>query len=120
VFNALSYVSYAHGIAICGLILVVALGAAPGTWTRRFFEHPLLVLLGKLSYGLYVYHYLFLPLMVRVFLVHGMWRVSRSLVTVPIFIVVAMVMSLGIAWASWNVLEKPCLKLKRYFEYKPG
>jgi len=78
-------------------------------------KHPWLVYLGKISYGLYVFHLLCLHLTVEVLPPsHGFLRsfVARRLGALALTLVLAMV--------SFEFLERPFLALKRRFTYVPS
>jgi peptidoglycan/LPS O-acetylase OafA/YrhL len=84
---------------------------------QQFLRIPSLRYCGRISYGLYVYHFLFLGTLHQAFdpgflseLVH-----SRIL-GVALFIIVAATLSFAAAMISWHIYEKQFLKLKRFFE----
>ena len=101
-----------------GSALVLSI-SSPGPWQSLLRTAPLL-LLGKLSYGLYVIHYLFQPWMKGT--LHDQWISAwtggNAILSLMIYMVAAFLLSLGAAGLSWQVLEKPCLSLKRYFRYQ--
>lgn len=73
----------------------------------RFFSRPLLRRLGEVSYGFYLYHYLFpdfLPLLESVGLSFaGLPWVARG---------IQFGLTWVLAWCSWRFLEQPLLHLK--------
>jgi peptidoglycan/LPS O-acetylase OafA/YrhL len=79
----------------CGGVLVAAL-AAEGSW----LSHPALVYLGRISYGLYVYHGLALA-------ITDAWAWPMAS---------AFAVTLVAAAVSYHVYELPFLRLKRRFE----
>ena len=79
----------------CGGVLVAAL-AAEGSW----LSHPALVYLGRISYGLYVYHGLALAMTDA-----WVWPAAS-----------AFAVTLVAAAVSYHVYELPFLRLKRRFE----
>lgn len=88
------------GVALsCLLILVAVLGWVPGT--SRFARA--VAYLGKISYGLYVFHVLALRLA---------RRASPEWATV---FVVGLALTIGIGVLSYELYEKPFLRLKRRF-----
>jgi len=100
-----------------GSALVLSVSGAAIPWQRFLSARPLL-LLGKLSYGLYVLHYLFHPWLIHT--VHDRWiagRVGGPWLELLIFVVLAFGFSLAAAEMSWHLLEKPALSLKRFFRY---
>jgi peptidoglycan/LPS O-acetylase OafA/YrhL len=92
------------GIALCRQ-------GSPGLWPLR---RPRLIRIGKLSYGLYMYHYVILCLSDDAAKGLGLggrplWR--EALTVVVIF---------GLAAVSWRYLECPILALKDLFPYSPS
>src|SRR5205085_2280502 len=86
----------------CTLILLAALGAT-GPLPRY------LVYLGKISYGLYVYHALGNVLSNRLIPVHdGFLQLALRPIT-------ALAITMVLASVSYAVLEKPFLKIKNRF-----
>lgn len=105
-----SIITYAV-TAMAGVLLLLAalkdevsfLRLAPFSW---------LVYLGRISYGLYVFHLLALALMYRVFtplLPNGISFEGR--------IIFAFLLTVLLAAASYRWLERPFLKLKKRFTY---
>ncbi len=87
----------------------------------------ILRIFGKYSYGLYVYHTLLGPIFEQkisharlqdMFSRH--LHITSGAYTFGVFshILIAGAISFLIAWLSWQLMEKPILKLKRYFEYQ--
>jgi peptidoglycan/LPS O-acetylase OafA/YrhL len=127
---------YTLTIFFYGSFLVVALTQARvGAWlsgkTLRFF--------GKYSYALYIFHVFAFLFFARFFafgdvsrysMIHtfspgassvaerGLWLTLDAL----LYILLAVGVSVLLALLSWNFLEQPCLRLKRYFpmKTKPG
>lgn len=76
---------------------------------RGWLVSPLLVYLGAISYGLYVFHNAFI------------WLAGLYLPTASIFIKIPLVfvLTLALSALSYRYLEQPCLRLKdRYFPGK--
>ncbi|MBI3408483.1 MAG: acyltransferase [Planctomycetes bacterium] len=96
-------------------LIVLAMNAAQGSNLRRFLEGRILVVVGKYSYAIYVFHALILLATVHF---------TGPLSEIPLFIVKpAMVLwvlttSLLAAWLSFHLYEKHFLGLKRFFEYR--
>lgn len=112
-------------------LLTLLLFAAPGSVFRRFFRLAPLRLLGKYSYGIYVFHFLVLELTEPYFIdftnaqLYG--RLSRWTgldVSWQVAILTARTLCLlavfGLSWLSFHFYEKPWLRLKRYFEVRPA
>jgi peptidoglycan/LPS O-acetylase OafA/YrhL len=95
-------------------ILAVAMSAALLTlWTgglgvvRQVCSWSPFVYLGRISYGLYIYHYLIL---------HAFWQYSTGLERF-LRVTACLLATIVIASLSWYFLEKPFLNLKRRFDY---
>ena len=79
----------------------------------RVVEHQALTYLGKISYGLYVYHFAVIWLLSQV--ARALWPESPHLVRL-IVIVGALGVTIAISMISYAILELPFLRLKdRYF-----
>lgn len=83
----------------------------------RLFNHKWLYFVGKISYGIYVYHGMLGPYFktffydnLDIYISNGIWR---SL----IYTVLVTIISIFIAWLSWNLIESPVLKLKKQYKY---
>ncbi len=80
----------------------------------RFLASTPLTYIGKISYGLYVYHLFFVPLLMSVFRRLGWWDHVRGVR----FVALGSLASLCVASLSWFFVEKPINRLKRYFAYQ--
>lgn len=81
--------------------------------TARFMTIPSFVYLGKISYGIYVYHY-FMPLLILPF-----FDAVNLSYQGPGFInfVISSLLTLGIASLSWHLIELPLNNFKNRFQY---
>jgi peptidoglycan/LPS O-acetylase OafA/YrhL len=68
-----------------------------------FLNNKVVVYLGKISYGLYVFHF-FMPYI-------------SGHIHLPFMRISYFIITVGLASASWFLFEKPINNLKRYFEY---
>ncbi|MDP9736955.1 acyltransferase family protein [Curtobacterium sp. 260] len=73
--------------------------------SRSFLVARPLTWLGKVSYALYLWHFVLLK-------IEYQGDEPRS---VGLRVALALT-SIALAWASWHAVEKPCLRLKRHFE----
>ena len=103
------------GLALISLALVHFATTSGPSWTRRFLEASPLRYIGKVSYGIYLYHLFLIPI--------GRW--AARLLDVPelsrgveMFVVYSLV-SLGLAALSWRFIEAPINNLKRQVPYPP-
>jgi peptidoglycan/LPS O-acetylase OafA/YrhL len=100
------------GLFMC--VLVLAVGASG--WTSRIFSMRWLSFLGKYSYGLYVFHYMMMPLMDRWVSTERMSTLLGSfIVGMAAHLAICIGASIVVALLSWHLLEKHFLKLKRHF-----
>ena len=104
-----------------GAFLAAVLGA--GHTGARFGLTRPLVYLGKISYGLYVYHFLAL-LMVRLgYLIldrsgHGPYQLGwNQHLTQVVYLFASLALTIALAAASYRWLETPFLRLKRRFTH---
>jgi len=98
------------------ILLIWALFAPAASLGSRFFGGRLMTVLGKYSYGLYVYHHFFSYFMMR----HGTEFALARLVgshTLAVWLQAAagIALSMAVAWASYEWFEKRFLDLKRYW-----
>jgi peptidoglycan/LPS O-acetylase OafA/YrhL len=97
-------------------ILIYHLASIQGTLSRVFSTGSLRWF-GKYSYGVFVFQWPLAQACSAIFNVHA----GESSPSSVFFLFVATtVLSSGIAYASWNILEVRFMNLKRYFEYSEG
>lgn len=82
------------------IVFLIKNETGPSEKFRWFWQHPVLIFIGKMSYGMYLYH-LLLPS-----LVPGHWFVDFF---------VRLLLLTGFSWFSWKLLEQPILSLKSKF-----
>jgi peptidoglycan/LPS O-acetylase OafA/YrhL len=74
-------------------------------------RHPGLILLGQMSYGIYLYHYILFDIIQDFADRYGLTdRLALDGIKIAA--------SLGVAYASWRLIEEPLLRLKDRFEYR--
>jgi len=114
----LAFVAEALGARWIGFSFVVVASASfvylslfsPATWLRRALTNRFMVYTGTISYGLYLLHKIPFDIVEALHLNLHPWLV------LPVGFAACYV----VAALSWNLLEKPFLKLKRHFEFKSG
>jgi len=92
-------------VAIAAGILIIDLTTSPVSLARPVLENRVLVYIGKISYGLYLYH---LP--IYDFLGNELSDQPRV-----VKVTIVMLVSLAVAAASYHFYEKKFLGLKRHF-----
>lgn len=104
-------------IALLAALLVWATSSAPRSVVSRFFCSRPMAFLGVYSYGLYVYHHFLSFYMVshRTEFELARWLGSHG-AAVALQAIAGISLSVGAAYLSYHVLEKPFLSLKRLFE----
>jgi peptidoglycan/LPS O-acetylase OafA/YrhL len=82
---------------------------------KQILSNSIMVFLGKRSYGLYVFHLFGLKLSEIIIDKHR-WLEGKS----GIYFLLALSITVGLAVASYQLLERPFLLLKRKFEQIPS
>lgn len=107
--------------AAAGIALALTTTSKPAQWLLR---HPALVTIGRLSYGLYLYH-LFMPVVLHR-LLHHLGRFIAQGRHYHAFLAwettgwagaVMALLLLVLALFSWRFIEQPFLRLQRLFPY---
>lgn len=86
---------------------------------KALFSWPPLRQVGKVSYGIYVYH---AAIMIPLSLVWQKWHwgpFSWPLVRQLAFLVTTSTLALSAAWLSWNLYEKRFVRLRHHFAASP-
>jgi peptidoglycan/LPS O-acetylase OafA/YrhL len=94
-------------LATCILILQCLIAPVPGV--RSFLAWPPLVVIGRMSYGLYLWH---TPVAWVTDARHYDWV---PILSRPVQFIVRVLLTFAIAGASYRFLELPLLKLKHRF-----
>ncbi|MEO6808508.1 MAG: acyltransferase [Isosphaeraceae bacterium] len=102
------------GLWVCG-VGVVALARVGGGWLSALLANPRLVWLGRISYGLYMYHEIALWLSRRVDQWLG-WFPNKE----PLMAIGSFAATVLMAAVSYLVVERPFLKLKRGWTRVPS
>lgn len=87
-----------------------------GGMGKLILENPGIIYLGKISYGLYLFHFI-VPFVydkiARRTFIHEVWDPGMRFV---IFFII----TTGVSVLSWHLFEKPINDLKKYFSYTPS
>lgn len=100
------------------LLFCAVVAKAAGGWegvVGRVLRHPVAVYLGRISYGLYVYHLFVPPLLLRLAARFELTWLTSKAVVAPL----AVVISIAAAAASWHLIERPLNAQKKRFPYEP-
>ncbi len=89
-----------------GLAIVAASASGRGVW-GAILRHPRLVRLGRISYGLYMYHEIAFWMQRRLFDLVGWFPFQEFFATIASF-----ALTVGLASASYRYLETPFLRRK--------
>ena len=92
-----------------GLIVAYAAAFKFKSIFRWILENPVMQYLGKISYGLYIFHLFLYPLW---YWINGYLHVSIQ--PIPLFFVL-FALDVVLASLTWYLLEKPFLRLKKRF-----
>jgi peptidoglycan/LPS O-acetylase OafA/YrhL len=86
----------------------------------RTLSAPWLRFLGKYSYGLYIFHFIFHPFIFEwAGPTHVQTWTGSLLLGIIVYVGITLAISVSLALLSWHLYEKQFLKLKQYFEYRP-
>lgn len=100
-------------LAVLSASLIVA-AVRQDSW--RWLANPTLRALGKYSYGIYVWHF---PLQRALLQWYGFQPPPSGVrgVDTVVFLVAGIAGSVILGWMSYRVIERPFLRLKRFFVY---
>jgi peptidoglycan/LPS O-acetylase OafA/YrhL len=76
-------------------------------------ENKIFNFLGKISYGIYVYHVLVIYILGK--LLQSNLYIINAVIRLPIIIIIVLCSTILIAWISYTYFEKPFLKFKNRF-----
>jgi peptidoglycan/LPS O-acetylase OafA/YrhL len=79
---------------------------------RKVLENKVMIYLGRISYGLYIYHMFMNPLYFNLLNKYVKIQTTNLGYTLIFFL-----MNVALASISWYLVEKPINNLKRYFNY---
>ncbi|HEY9713656.1 MAG TPA: acyltransferase, partial [Chroococcales cyanobacterium] len=85
-------------------------------WLRRFFSLGILTHVGKLTYGLYIFHVVVLASLIL--MARAWFDIQTQGQFVFICWVFGLALTYGLARLSWRFIEKPCCDLKDRFSHQ--
>ena len=114
-FNNVSLIMSEGAMGLLCAWIVASAAHGFGGFGGRVLNSPALQYLGKISYGIYVYHFN-VPGLLREKIAPNLWQALPDLPWLRFpFLVLTTIM---IASVSWHFFELPLNKLKRRFEYR--
>ena len=112
---AVQIVKYSLIAGLYTALLMIAVAASPGSWTKRVLTPSWLRAWGKYSYGIYVLHP-YVMTMVGIGATRIGWEAASASGLFGRILAVVLVVY-GAAWLSFHSFEKRFLNLKRHFAY---
>ena len=109
-----------YSIFGCWMICYILVHQHQRTVILRLLNNPLLIRVGKVSYGMYLYHVLYFYLLWY----KTMELFNRLIPFIPanyypyLFFAIHTCVLYFCCWLSWTFMEKPILNLKRLFTYQ--
>jgi len=91
------------GLAAAGLILFL-ITFNGNRLTRTLFEHRALVSIGRVSYGMYVYHWVLLTIYRN--------TIDQQIGSTFVSMLIYLAIVFAVSWLSFELFEKGVLKLK--------
>lgn len=85
---------------------------------NKFFNSKFLIFIGKISYGLYVFHALLRPFFKEYIYYEFLLKFENinGMVLIILYTIISIAISIFLAWLSWNYFESKVLKYKHKFE----
>lgn len=100
-------------------LLMWTISSAPLSPLRRLMEWRSAVYIGKISYGVYVYHVLLIELFIWIAARYVGNQIGQPVLAWGANVLVCATLAIGVAAISWKLFEQPVLRLKDRFNYKP-
>jgi peptidoglycan/LPS O-acetylase OafA/YrhL len=109
------FLTFFSSVVFFALLVITSLKGT--NITDRLFNHKSLFFIGKISYGIYVYHGLMRSYLKNYVYDGLISHISNGIISSIFYTILCTSLSILIAWASWRLLESPILKFKRVFKY---
>jgi peptidoglycan/LPS O-acetylase OafA/YrhL len=111
-------VAVEYSLANFTVVMIIAAVLEEGGGFARACSARWACWLGSMTYGLYIFHYLYLGWLHESLRGWLLGRVSPHLATV-ITVTIALAGTIALAMVSYRFLEQPALSLKKYVKYGP-
>jgi len=111
-FSTLRHFKYPVLSLIYALVVLIAVRNGFKGVMKYILENKVMIYIGRISYGLYIYHLFMSPLFLKV-LKHDLGIKTTAFGYFLLFFIINII----IASASWFLLEKPINNIKKYFKY---
>lgn len=102
-------------VVMLSLGLVIMASRGIGGLGKVILENPLIIYLGKISYGLYLFHHL---------VAYFYMKISGSFVPEisndGLKFLVFFILTVAVSMLSWHLFEKPINNLKKHISYSPS
>ncbi|MCP5069312.1 MAG: acyltransferase [bacterium] len=98
---------FLFGVISCLLLLPAVFGEGAGGWPRRILASRALSWVGKISYGVFLWHHPLLMAMVKRGV--GEWIPGHPFLSFGLAI---LPVSLLAGWASFRLIEEPAMRLR--------
>ena len=114
---------FIHAIIATWIINHILIYRNKGSVLVSLLSGNLLIFIGKVSYGIYLYHILYVYVASKLWYQY-IFNLYAHLIDKQyepwIFLAINFWILLLIAWLSWRFIEKPILSLKHRFKYRPN
>lgn len=111
-------VMYTVGLVFLTMLGAAAIGYARSdreTWFTRLLASEPMNFIGRISYGLYLWH-----MLVKAILLWLVWKgtLEPTLGDAVLFMLAGIAGSIAISWLSYRFIEAPILRWKKHFPYR--
>jgi peptidoglycan/LPS O-acetylase OafA/YrhL len=107
-------------VFLWGALILRVVSSSDTSWANRLLSVAWLRMFGRYSYGIYVYHFVIIALLVPPLERIVSDRVHSQLISLLLAKGLALAVALTVAVISWHVIEQPFLSLKRFFKAPKG
>jgi peptidoglycan/LPS O-acetylase OafA/YrhL len=108
-------------LSLCLIVNVILNKESDSLLFRCIFNNRLLIFLGKISYGLYLYHNIIPGLLnskfINIYINPYLPSILYKNYWAQLFLIENTVLLIAFSWLSYNFIEKKFLRLKKYFVY---